>query len=104
MPTERVAQSKAAKQTVVMKKIVAIALGLSLLGTVSPLFAKEKSGEHKKLTDDQKKVMKEITEKYDANKDGKLDKEEKAKISSEDKQKMKDAGLGHAKKEKSDNK
>ena len=42
--------------------------------------------------------MKEITEKYDANKDGKLDKDEKAKISAEDKEKMAKAGLGGKKK------
>jgi hypothetical protein len=83
-----------------MKKLATIVLGLSLIGMVSPLVAKEKpAGEHKKMTDDQKKVMKEITEKYDANKDGKLDKDERAKISSEDKQKMKDAGIGHGKKD-----
>ena len=50
------------------------------------------------LTDEQKAVMKEITEKYDANKDGKLDKDEKAKISAEDKEKMAKAGLGGKKK------
>jgi len=82
-----------------MKKLAIIALGLSLIGTVSPLLAKDKpAGEHKKLTEEQKKVMKDMNEKYDTNKDGKLDKEERAKISAEDKQKMKDAGLGHAKK------
>jgi hypothetical protein len=84
-----------------MKKLASIALGLCLIGTVSPLIAKDKPAHHK-LTDDQKKVMKDITEKYDANKDGKLDKDERAKISAEDKQKMKDAGLGHGKKKDGD--
>ena len=46
------------------------------------------------LTADQKKLQKEMLEKYDTNKDGKLDKDEKAKISAEDKKKMSDAGLG----------
>ena len=79
-----------------MKKIVTIALGLCLLGMVSVAQAQE----HKKraLTDDQKKVMKEMTEKYDTNKDGKLDKDERAKISAGDKAKMEKAGLGHKKK------
>ena len=79
-----------------MKKIVTIALGLCLLGMVSVSQAQE----HKKkdMTDEQKKVMKAMTEKYDTNKDGKLDKDERAKISAEDKAKMKDAGLGRAKK------
>jgi hypothetical protein len=37
------------------------------------------------LTDEQKKVTKEMTEKYDTNKNGKIDKEERAKMSKEDK-------------------
>jgi hypothetical protein len=82
-----------------MKKIVTLVLGLCLLGTFSPLVSLAEKGERKKLTDDQKKVMKEINEKYDTNKDGKLDKEERAKVSADDKKKLKDAGLGHGKKE-----
>ena len=39
------------------------------------------------LTDDQKAVKKEMLEKYDANKDGKLDKDERAKMSADDKAK-----------------
>jgi hypothetical protein len=54
----------------------------------------------RKLTDEQKKVMKEITDKYDTNKDGKLDREERAKISAEDKEKMEKAGLPTGKKKK----
>ena len=61
--------------------------------------AGEGKKEHKKLTDEQKTVMKDMLAKYDANKDGKLDKDERAKISSEDKAKMKEAGLGGHKKE-----
>ena len=38
--------------------------------------------------------------KYDTNKDGKLDKEERAKISTEDKEKMDKAGLTPKKKNK----
>ena len=55
---------------------------------------------HHKMTDEQKQVYKDMLDKYDTNKDGKLDKEEKSKISSEDKQKMKDAGLGGSHKNK----
>jgi hypothetical protein len=77
-----------------MKKIAAIALGLCLLGTV----AQAKNEEKTKLTSEQKQVRKEILEKYDANKDGKLDKEEKAKISADDKAKLEKAGLSHHKK------
>ncbi len=77
-----------------MKKIAAIALGLCLLGTV----AHAKDGAKEKATPEQKKLHKEMVEKYDANKDGKLDKEEKAKISAEDKAKLEKAGMGHHKK------
>jgi uncharacterized protein YpmB len=74
-----------------MKKFTIIALGL-LTATALTVSAAEKK-EKKPLTDDQKKVLKEITDKYDLNKDGKLDKDESAKISDDDKKKMKDAGL-----------
>jgi hypothetical protein len=52
----------------------------------------------KKATPEQKALRKEMTEKYDTNKDGKLDKDERAKISAEDKTKMEKAGLGPKKK------
>jgi hypothetical protein len=57
----------------------------------------DKSSEHRQrpqLTAEQKQLRKDILAKYDANKDGKLDREERAKISSEDKEKLKKAGLG----------
>jgi hypothetical protein len=82
-----------------MKKFAALAVAVLLAGSVS-LRADDKKegekGEHKRpeLTEEQKKLMKEMTAKYDANKDKKLDKEERAKISAEDKEKMKKAGLG----------
>jgi len=53
-------------------------------------------------TAEQKALRKEITAKYDTNKDGKLDKEERAKISAEDKEKMEKAGLGPKKKKKAE--
>ena len=49
-------------------------------------------------TPEQKAAQKEILEKYDTNKDGKLDKVEKSKISTEDKAKMEKAGMGRKKK------
>jgi hypothetical protein len=79
-----------------MKKIAAIALGLCLLGTLA---VQADDTEKAKPTAEQKKLRKEMTEKYDANKDGKLDKEEHAKISEDDKKKMKDAGLTRGKKD-----
>jgi hypothetical protein len=79
-----------------MKKIAAIALGLCVLGTVA---VKADDKEKAKPTAEQKALRKEMTEKYDTNKDGKLDKEERAKISEDDKKKMKDAGMAHGRKE-----
>jgi len=47
----------------------------------------------RKLTAEQKALNKEMLEKYDTDKNGKLDKAERAKISAEDKEKMQKAGL-----------
>lgn len=76
-----------------MKKLSLIVIGClcALAITVS---AAEGGKQKKQLTDEQKTLMKEITKKYDANSDGKLDKEERAKISAEDKEKLKKAGIG----------
>lgn len=46
-----------------------------------------------KLTAEQQALEKDMLAKYDANKDGKLDKNERAAISKEDKEKMTKAGL-----------
>jgi hypothetical protein len=45
-------------------------------------------------TEEQKNLMKEIREKYDKDKDGKLSPEERKGISEEDKAKMEKAGIG----------
>ena len=58
----------------------------------------KKNHQGKPATAEQKAMQKEILEKYDTNKDGKLDKTEKSKISADDKAKMEKAGLGHKKK------
>lgn len=59
---------------------------------------KDKEGKKKAApTAEQKAVKKEITDKYDTNKDGKLDKEERAKLSAEDKAKWEKAFPGHKK-------
>jgi Ni/Co efflux regulator RcnB len=52
----------------------------------------------KELTAEQKAVQDEMLAKYDTNKDGKLDKTERAAMSKEDKDKMAKAGLGGGKK------
>ena len=81
-----------------MKKLLAMALSLSLLGTFAPALVRAADADnggkkHARLTDEQRKLRKEMVDKYDTNKDGKLDKTERAKISKEDQQKMEKAGL-----------
>jgi Ni/Co efflux regulator RcnB len=49
--------------------------------------------EKKKLTPEQKQLQTDMLTKYDANKDGKLDKTERAAMSQEDKDKLAKAGL-----------
>jgi len=53
-----------------------------------------------KLIPERKALRKELLEKYDANKDGKLNKRERAKISKEDKERLEKAVLGHKKRHK----
>lgn len=52
------------------------------------------------LTEEQKALRKEITAKYDTDKDGKLSPDERKAISAEDKEKMEKAGLGPRKRKK----
>jgi len=73
-----------------MKKLLVIALGILVAGTVSVNAAK---GSKKSMTPEQEKLKKEMVEKYDANKDGKVDEQEAAKIDRADKKKMKEAGV-----------
>jgi len=55
-----------------------------------------------KLTKEQKSERKALIEKYDANKDGKIDKEERAKMTKEDKEKWQSLGGGKKKDKKAD--
>ena len=87
-----------------MKKFVVAALGLFCAASVA-VHAEDTKDAKKKthMTDEQKTLWKEIVAKYDANKDGKLDKDERAKMSQEDKDKLEKAGLNKShKKDKSD--
>ncbi len=83
-----------------MKKIYALALSLSLLGGLSPVLLRAADADaapkkqSKAAAEERRKLRKEILEKYDANKDGKLDKQERAKITKEDREKLEKAGLG----------
>jgi hypothetical protein len=65
-----------------MKKLLVAIVGCALAMTLSASAA-----DHAKLTDEQKAFKKEMIEKYDANKDGKLDKEERAKMTQDEKDK-----------------
>jgi len=56
-----------------------------------------------KLTDEQKAARKALIEKYDANKDGKIDKEERAKMTKEDKEKWQSFSAAKKKAEKKEN-
>jgi hypothetical protein len=68
-----------------MKKVLIAFVALACAFTLSANAAGGKK-QHK-LTDEQKAVQKELMDKYDANKDGKLDKQEKAKMTKEEKDK-----------------
>lgn len=45
------------------------------------------------LTETQKKLQTELLQKYDTNKDGKLDRTEREKVSQEDRKKLREAGF-----------
>ena len=79
-----------------MKKLLVAALGL-LCATAIMVQAQDAKPK-KALTPEQQTVMKEMLAKYDTNKDGKLDKTEKAAMTQEDKDKMASVGLGKPKK------
>jgi hypothetical protein len=78
-----------------MKKILVVAMGM-LCATALVVSAQDATStkpKKTKLTAEQQAVQKDMLAKYDTNKDGKLDKSEKAAISKEDKDKMTKAGL-----------
>jgi len=91
-------QTNTNKNRLNMKKLlVAICLTCALAMAVQAAEGKKE----RKLTEEQKTLQKDMLAKYDANKDGKLDRDERAKISTEDKEKMDKAGLTRKKKDKS---
>jgi hypothetical protein len=80
-----------------MKKTLLIALvsicvsSLTLSAADAPAGGAKKG--RKNLSPEAKQVEKEMLGKYDTNKDGHLDREERTKITQEDKDKMEKAGL-----------
>ncbi len=83
-----------------MKKLVVAVMGL-LCATALMVNAQD-AKPTKKLTPEQDTLNKEMLAKYDANKDGKLDKSERSKMSQDDKDKMIKAGLMKAPKKSAD--
>ncbi len=79
-----------------MKKILSLALGLLVAGAVGSHAADEPAAPKKKapaLTEEQTKLRNELIKKYDADGNGRLNAEEVAKFSAEDKKKADDAKL-----------
>ena len=76
--------------------ILAVCLsgGLALAANAADNEKKPEAPKRPPLTEEQKALRKEITEKYDKNKDGKLSAEERKAISEEDKARMQKAGIG----------
>ena len=72
-------------------KLTATILGLLCAAALTVNAADKKKGAE--LTAEQKTLMKELTEKYDSNKDGKLSAEEKKAISADDQKKAEEAKL-----------
>jgi hypothetical protein len=83
-----------------MLRAMILAVGLTLAVAVVARAEDDKPEKPKrpKQTEEQKALRKEITEKYDKDKDGKLSPDERKDISAEDKERMSKAGLGPRKK------
>ena len=76
-----------------MKKILITLIGLLCATTLVVNAQDANPTKHQQLAAERKALKKEMLEKYDTNKNGKLDKAEKAKISKEDRERMEKAGL-----------
>jgi len=82
-----------------MLRILALALGLSCAVVLTT-----RAADDEKKGQEQKSARKELIEKYDKNKDGKLDREERQAMSAEDKEKWQKASGGARKKKQGDSK
>ena len=81
-----------------MKKLLTITLALLCASAVIVQAQDAPKPKKAKLTAEQQAVQKEMLEKYDTDKNGKLDKTERAAMTQEDKDKYAKAGLGAKKK------
>jgi|YelNatPaOPRAMG01_1025707.scaffolds.fasta_scaffold02478_13 hypothetical protein len=79
-----------------MKRLIWIVLTVGFAGCLA-LSAAE-APKRRGWTEEQKKIYKELLNKYDENKDGRLDKQERSKMSAEDQKKLEDLGFGARKK------
>jgi hypothetical protein len=77
-----------------MKRLLIAGLGLACAAAMT---VNARAADHKNLTDEQKTVLQEMLSKYDTNKDGKLEKDERANMTKEDKKKWAKT-FGHHKK------
>ena len=82
-----------------MRKLLALVVTLGALTVANAVLAqpaadKPAKKERPVLTDEQKKLRTDLLAKYDTNKNGKLEADELAKVSDEDKAKLKEAHLG----------
>jgi len=78
-----------------MKYLLSImALSFSLYAQGKPENPPGQGENHRKPHEFSKELREEMLKKYDANKDGKLDKEERSKISPEDRKKMRPTRKG----------
>src|SRR5437879_13183803 len=77
-----------------MKRLFIAGLGLACAAAMT---VNAQAGNHKNLTDEQKAVLQEMLAKYDTNKDGKLEKDERVKMTKEDRKKWAKT-FGHHKK------
>src|SRR5436309_7511304 len=103
--SKRVGLALACSTRFEMIPTLAICTGIFLLGLMSdylfgrraePVWMASLQAElsDSQLTDAQQKLLKELIEKYDSNKDGKLDLAEQAALNPDDKQRLTQAGLG----------
>lgn len=82
-----------------MKKLLMVLCFTCALALVAQAEPEKKEGKKREApTAEQKAARKALLEKYDANKDGKLDKEERAKITEEERKKAGYAKPGEGKK------
>jgi hypothetical protein len=79
-----------------MRKLQILVFGVCLAASTNLALAEDKKAEKKKgpaLTEEQKKVRQELLDKYDTNKDGKLSRDERNKMSDADREKAQKAHL-----------